>query len=269
MKTIIHRKQDIIDIVRYLLQNYDSKFEFIVEPTLCWGHVENGLGVYANTPVWVMRVKFSQGYEADGRYTEASGRLLFSTAYNKTDFDIFRRTHCKPLGKVKKMTLKDDHRKWVFGVDADGEFVRTDFLHFASTEKQVLRWFQRVYPHLEPQFVDLRLLETGQPIWVISATNSEWIGASAKVYFVHPIGFISRKDNCFMDLSPEVFDIQKEYFLCDPHRAWIGCVRHVMGVKWEKRKGLTPLTLSQMTQLPALGSDRYDSNSPACRSILD
>lgn len=267
MKTIIHRKQDIIDIARYLLQNYDSKFEFVIEPILCRGKLENGLGIYADTPVWVMRAKFSQGYEADGAYTEVFGRLVFSTAY-KDHFDFLRRNHCQTVEKGKTMTLEDEHRTYHLGYDANGAFVRTDFKHFASTQRQALMLFSEAFPDYQPQSVQLKLIETDIPAWVVMATNLARPELPARKFYVEPIGFVRKR--YIFDVSAEPFDKQKEYFLFDPHRHWIGCARHIMGVKWEKGMGLVPMTLSQMTQpLPVLGFDRFDPHSPACRSILD
>jgi len=267
MKQIIHRKKDVIAIVRYLLQNYDSKFRFIIEPKLCVGYAENGFGKYGPSPIWVMRVKFSDGSEINGRYTESFGKLGFSKTYGEFA-DIFSRGYYMPLQKGNEMILKDEHRRWVFGIDAEGAFVRTDFRHFASTKKQALRWFQQVYPDFEPRSVELKLMETGRPVWVIAATNRKWICQPTKVYLMDPIGFICC--HYALDLSAEPFDKGKEYFLFDSHRHWIGCARHIMGVKWEKGKGLVPMTLSQMTQpLPELGADRFDSNSLAFRCIMD
>lgn len=269
MRQIIHRKQDIIAIARYLLQNYDSKFEFVTEPILCWGNLRKGIGTrFIKTPVWVMRIKFSSGLQADAVYAEAFGRLKFYPWTTAASRDIVKTHSCELLTEAN-MTLQDEHRTWILGTDDNGDFVQTIFQDFASNKRQASKAFKKQFPGWEPIEIELETLKSDRLIWVIAAQRLESDdGPDFADFCVDLFGHAKPIEMVSLCYSNKPFSKKKEYFLFDRHFGQIGLVNHLIGVKWVKYEGLTPVTLSQLSQpLPELGFDRNDPYQPACRDI--
>lgn len=269
MKNMVHQKEDIIAITRYLLSNYDSKFEFVTEPVLCIGTQEStgeplssSEGHWVEKPVWVMQIKLSSGRLADGRYDESFGQLGFCPT---CEGELIKRNNCKPLRRSEKKVIHDKFRTWILGVNDEGCFLETQFLDFASNEDAVVQTFKKQYPDYSVLSVELKVIPADRLMWLIGADKAH----HKDLFAVDLFGRIKWADELwwlnFKEESPS-FNNRKDYFLFDRRHYWISNVNHLIGTGWIENEGLVPLAFSQLKQpLPALGFDKY--GKLACSDI--